>query len=143
MNFQLNIYAKSQDDALQVVEQIIPYFNPQYTLSVKPFTDYPEITEDTPIVLSGVTFSDDFEGSVGQRRTIIYTLDFEMKMSFMLPDKDAPIVRTVDANFFLMEEGLQDSDIFVERLNITPTPSNVSPDSDFGFNIQLIDDSSA
>lgn len=143
MNFQLNIYAKSQDDALQVVEQIIPYFNPQYTLSVKPFTDYPEITEDTPIVLSGVTFSDDFEGSVGQRRTIIYTLDFEMKMSFYGPDKDAPIVRTVDANFFLKEEGFNDSDLFVERLNITPTPSNVSPDSDFGFNIQLIDDSSA
>ncbi len=139
MGFQLNIYAKSQDDALQVVEQVIPYFNPQYTLSVKPFTDYAEIIEDTPIILNGVTFSDDFEGSVGQRRTIIYTLDFEMKMSFYGPDKDAPIVRTVDANFFLKEEGLQDSDLFVERLNITPTPSNISPDSDFGFNIQLLD----
>lgn len=143
INFQLNVYAKSQDDALQVVEQIIPYFNPQYTVTVKPFTDYPEILEDTPIVLSGVTFSDDFEGSVGQRRTIVYTLDFEMKISFYGPDKDAPIVREVDANFFLMEEGLQDSDVFVERLNITPTPSNISPDSDFGFNIQLFDDSSA
>ena len=85
MGFQLNVYAKSQDDALQIVEQVIPYFNPQYTLSVKPFTDYAEIVEDVPIILNGISFSDDFEGSVGQRRTIIYTLDFEMKMSFYGP----------------------------------------------------------
>lgn len=139
IGFQLNVYAKSQDDALQIVEQIIPYFNPQYTVSVKPFADYSEITEDTPIILNGVTFSDDFEGSVGQRRTIIYTLDFEMKASFYGPDKDAPIVRNVNTNFFLKEEGLNDSDLFVKVLNITPTPSDVSPDSDFGFNIQHLD----
>lgn len=139
MGFQLNVYAKSQDDALQIVEQVIPYFNPQYTLSVKPFTDYAEIVEDVPIILNGISFSDDFEGSVGQRRTIIYTLDFEMKMSFYGPDKDSSIIREVDANFFLKEEGFNDSDLFVERLNITPSPTNVSPDSDYGFNELLYD----
>lgn len=139
MGFQLNVYAKSQDDALQIVEQVIPYFNPQYTLSVKPFTDYTEIVEDVPIILNGISFSDDFEGSVGQRRTIIYTLDFEMKMSFYGPDKDSSIIREVDANFFLKEEGFNDSDLFIERLNITPSPTNVSPDSDYGFNELLYD----
>ena len=139
IGFQLNVYAKSQDDALQIVEQVIPYFNPQYTVSVKPFADYSEITEDTPIILNGVTFSDDFEGSVGQRRTILYTLDFEMKVSFYGLDKDAPIVRNVNTNFFLMNEGPQDSDVFVSGINITPTPSNVSPDDDFGFNVTTFD----
>jgi hypothetical protein len=139
MGFQLNVYAKSQDDALQIVEQVIPYFNPQYTLSIKPFTDYTEIVEDVPIILNGITFSDDFEGSVGQRRTIIYTLDFEMKMSFYGPEKESSIIREVDTNFFLKEEGFNDSDLFVERLNITPSPTNVSPDSDYGFNELLYD----
>ena len=58
INFQLNAYAKSQDDALQIVEQILPFFNPQYTLTMKPFDDYPEIKEDIPITAVGVNFAD-------------------------------------------------------------------------------------
>ena len=74
INFQLNIYAKSQDDALQIVEQILPTFNPQYTLTIKPFvSDYPAFKEDIPIIIQGLSFSDDFEGPQETRRTIIYT----------------------------------------------------------------------
>ena len=48
INFQLNIYSKTQDDALQVVEQILPTFNPQYTLSIFPFkTEYPSFKEES------------------------------------------------------------------------------------------------
>ena len=50
INFQLNAFTKNQDDALQIVEQIIPYFTPQYTLTIKPFAEYPNIKEDVPIV---------------------------------------------------------------------------------------------
>ena len=82
MGFDLNIYAKSQDDALQIVEQVLPYFAPQYTLSMKPFSDIATLTEDVPITLTGVAFNDDFEGAIEQRRTIVYTLSFEMKISF-------------------------------------------------------------
>ena len=71
INFQLNIYAKTQDDALQMVEQIIPYFAPQYTLTIKPFADYPDLVEDVPITIQGTSFTDDYEGAVEQRRTII------------------------------------------------------------------------
>lgn len=82
VNFQLSVYAKSQDDALQVVEQILPYFAPQYTVSVKPFSDFEEIKEDVPIVLDGINFEDTYEGALEQRRTIIYNLDFTMKIAF-------------------------------------------------------------
>ena len=52
IDFQLNIYAKNQDDALQIVEQILPTFNPQYTLTIKPFKEvYPDFLEDVPIVI--------------------------------------------------------------------------------------------
>jgi hypothetical protein len=79
ISFQLSIFAKSQDDALQIVEQIIPYFTPHYTVTVKPLSDF-DIKEDTPITLTGVAFSDDYEAPLEQRRTIIYTLDFDMKI---------------------------------------------------------------
>ena len=84
INFQLNIYAKSHDDALQVVEQIVPYFNTQYTLTIKPIDDYASIKEDSQVILQAVSFTDDYEGAIEQRRSIIYTLDFEMKINLLL-----------------------------------------------------------
>jgi hypothetical protein len=80
VGFQLSIYAKSQDDALQVVEQILPFFTPQYTVTVNPLDNF-DVKEDTPITLTGVGFSDDYEALLEARRTIIYTLDFEMKIN--------------------------------------------------------------
>jgi hypothetical protein len=131
MGFQLSVYAKSQDDALQIVEQIIPYFAPQYTLSVKPFIDHPEITEDVPITLAGVDFQDDYEGTIDQRRTIIYNLNFDMKINFYGPVREGKLIREVNLNLHTL-----DPNEFITNINITPTPLNVSPDSDYGFGIE-------
>jgi len=137
IQFQLNIYAKSQDDALQIVEQIIPYFAPQYNLTVKPFTDYPNVKEDVPVVLQGVTFSDDYESGLEQRRTIIYTLDFQMKINFYGPDRDQSIIREVNSPLSILTD-LQNN-LPLETINITPDPIGVSPDSDYGFNVKYLD----
>lgn len=100
MNFQLNIYSKSQDDALQVVEQILPYFTPQYTVTVNPLDDY-DVKEDTPIILQGITFSDDYEAPLESRRTIIYTLDFDMKV-FLYKDvgDNTSIINAYDVDIY-------------------------------------------
>ena len=136
INFQLSILADKHDDALQVVEQILPYFQPQYTLTMKPFADHPTILEDVPVGIVGSSFSDDFESALEQRRTIIYTLDFEMKLYFYGPIGDSSIIREVQTNYFLMGD---DSDTPVSRMITTPDPINVSADSDFGFNDAKID----
>jgi len=141
IGFQLNVYAKNQDDALQIVEQVIPTFNPQYTLSIYPFKDvYPDFIEDVPIVITGVTMADDFEGPLEARRTIIYTLTFEMKVQFYGDIENKEIIRRADARIFNMTAGLLDSDIYLERVTVTPDPSNVIglPDSDFGFNEDIV-----
>lgn len=137
INFQLSIYAKNQDDALQVVEQIIPYFNPQYTLTIKPFEDYTTIAEDVPITLQGITFTDDYESPLEARRTIIYTLDFDMKVRFYGPVGTQEIIRTAKAELYNMEAGSNDSDILIETLTVTPDPADASPDSDYGFNLSI------
>ena len=135
ISFQLNLYTKTQDDALQLVEQILPTFNPQYSITLKPFSEYSDILEDIPIAITGVTFTDDFEGEIGQRRTIIYTLDFEMKIRYYGAINTGPIVRDVRAKIFDIGSGLNDSDLRLETIQLQPNPTtlNILGDSDFGF----------
>lgn len=133
VNFQLNIYAKSHDDALQVVEQIIPYFNPQYTLTIKPIEGFDTIKEDSQVILQAVSFTDDYEGALEQRRSIIYTLDFEMKIAFYGPVTDGAIIRQADVDLYEMNSGLSDSDTYIGKIRVVPNPADASPDSDYGF----------
>jgi hypothetical protein len=140
INFQLNVYAKNQDDALQIVEQIIPTFNPQYTLTINPFaTEYPTLKEDIPIIIQGVSFADDFEGALEQRRTIIYTLDFEMKVQFYGNITTPEIIRKSIADVYLQGGGLADSDVKIEKITVTPSPLSTIglADSDFGFSTDI------
>ena len=145
INFQLNAYAKSQDDALQIVEQILPTFNPQYAITIKPFSaEFPSFKEDIPVIIQGVSFSDDFEGAMEQRRTIIYSLDFEMKLSYHGPISDNSIIRQADAKIFDIKAGLNDSDIGMETIRVTPNPISTIglADSDFGFTTTILDSAS-
>lgn len=140
ITFQLNVYAKSHDDALQIVEQVVPYFNPQYTLTIKPFiTEYPAFREDIPIAIQSLSFSDDYDGSLEQRRTIIYTMDFEMKMSFHGPIETKSIIRSSIANIYQQDAGLLDSDVLLETVTVTPNPTDAIglADSDFGFDTDI------
>lgn len=102
VSFELNIYGKSHDDCLQCVEQILPYFNPQYTVSMKPLEGMSEIVEDVPIILQSTTFSDNFEGALEDRRIIIYTLSFDMKINMWGPQSKTPrkVIETIDVDFF-------------------------------------------
>ena len=92
INLQLSVYARNQDDALQIVEQIFPIFTPDYTIAVKDL-EGPNTSINVPITLGGVTFSDDYEGSFEtSRRTLIYTLDFSLVAS---PNSNVGIIKTV------------------------------------------------
>jgi hypothetical protein len=99
LGMQLNIYAENQNEALQIVEQIIPTFSPEYTIAIKEL-EGADTTTDVPIVLNGVTFQDDYEGDFLTRRSIIYTLDFGMKIKFAGATTKSAIIRKVDTFFF-------------------------------------------
>ena len=141
LSMQLNIFTKSQDEALQIVEQIIPFFNPQYSITIKPFSAHPDILEDCPITLSGMSYSDDYEGSLDARRTIIYQLDFEMEANFYSGVINTQIIRKIETEQYLMDipNGLTaDSDAKVSTLTVLPNPLGVTADSDFGFTTTLV-----
>ena len=98
INMSLYVIAKNQDDGLQVVEQILPYFQPEYTVTITPVNGF-AYKQDVPIILTSVTISDDYEGDFLTRRALIYQLDFTMKMKFFGPTTNQGIIREVNIDF--------------------------------------------
>ena len=94
LNFTLSILAKNMNEALQIVEQILPYFQPEYTVTMKMVDSIPD-NRDVPVVLNGVSFEDSYEGSFEDRRVIEYTLDFQMKTYFFGPVYTGKIIKNV------------------------------------------------
>lgn len=78
MQFELSIMSKLNDDVLQIAEQILPYFQPAYTLSVDLIKSINE-KKDIPVILENITMQDDYEGDFTSRRVLIYTLRFTAK----------------------------------------------------------------
>jgi len=88
MQFELSIYTKLNDDALQIVEQILPYFQPSYNLTIE-LVDQIREKRDVPIVLESVTMQDDYEGDFSSRRVLFYTLRFTAKTYLFGPSSTA------------------------------------------------------
>ena len=88
MQFELAIMCKLNDDALQIVEQILPYFQPSYNLTVNLVGSIKE-KRDIPIVLENITMQDDYEGDFESRRVLMYTLRFTAKTYLFGPVADA------------------------------------------------------
>jgi hypothetical protein len=120
IGMQLSILAKNQDDGLQIIEQILPYFQPEYTLSIKPVSNF-DYKQDVPVILTGVSIADEYEGSFEERRVLTYTLDFIMKMKFYGPTVDQSVIREVNLDFENQQTGE-----FYEGLNYTVRPSDTS-----------------
>ena len=88
MQFELSIMTKLNDDALQIVEQILPYFQPAYNLSIELVESIKE-KRDVPIVLENITMQDDYEGDFTSRRVLLYTLRFTAKTYLFGPASSA------------------------------------------------------
>lgn len=88
MQFELSIMSKLNDDALQIVEQILPYFQPSYNITVR-LVDTIDEKRDIPIVLENITMQDDYEGDFTTRRVLIYTLRFTAKTYLFGPVSSA------------------------------------------------------
>jgi hypothetical protein len=88
MQFELSIMAKLNDDALQIIEQILPYFQPSYSMTLE-LVDVINEKRDVPVVLENITMQDDYEGNFTTRRVLIYTLRFTAKTYLFGPVSSA------------------------------------------------------
>ena len=95
IGMSLYVYTKNQDDGLQIIEQILPYFNPDYNLTLNAIPAM-GIKNDLPIILDSVNYEDEYEGDFSSRRAIIWTLNFTMKLNFYGPVNRQGIIRTTN-----------------------------------------------
>ena len=131
MDFELVVMAKSSDDALQIVEQILPFFQPDYTITLNDNSAM-GTTRDVPIVLNNVAYEDSYDGDFNERRVLTYTLTFTAKFYLYGPVVDQKVIKQVQVD--------QYTDMPVnapkreQRYTVTPNPITADADDNFGFN---------
>jgi len=118
VGFELNIMAKAQDEALQILEQILPVFQPDFTVTIKDIPDL-DLTSDVPIVLTGVTLNDEYEGDFLSRRAVIYTLTFETRIRYYRGIQDRGIIEKTEV-YYLDSESREN--IEVQKVDGTTVP---------------------
>jgi hypothetical protein len=105
IGIQLSIITKYQDDMLQIIEQILPYFQPQFNVTVDLVNSIGE-KRDIPISLEGISMSDDYEGDYSTRRSLVYTLNFTAKTAIFgaISDAKGPIIKKVQVDYYTNTE---------------------------------------
>jgi hypothetical protein len=133
IGFELNIFTKLNDDALQIVEQILPYFQPAFTLTVDLVDSIGE-KRDIPLVLDDISFKDDYEGDFSTRRSLIYTLRFTAKTYLFGPIADTTdgLIRKVQVDMYTSTDTVNAKREM--RYTVVPDPIDAAPGDDFGFN---------
>jgi hypothetical protein len=132
LSFELAIISKNQEDGLQILEQILPFFQPHYNLSVKLLPDVGE-TKDVPVTLNSVDYEDEYEGDFSARRAIIYTLQFTVKTYLYGPITDSKTIKKVITDMYT--DTNTSSAPREVRYTIQPDPLSADADDDFGFGV--------
>lgn len=153
INILLSIFVRNADDGAQILEQIVPYFRPEFVTNVRLIPEM-GIVSDTPVVLQDVSIEDTYEGDFDTRRALIYNMNFSIKAYFYGPVSNSGVIkRTIIP---IAVDTAADAP-FVEKLTVTPSqfangapltsPSansalsvntdQISANSDFGFTVDI------
>jgi len=153
INFQLSVFVKNTEDGTMIVEQILPYFTPEWTTTVQ-LVSQPNITLDIPLVLNNVSFDDVYEGSFEERRSLIWTLDFTMKAYVFGPTKKQEVIKLANVQLYSVS-GFDDlaNEPVDERVSVYPgqtangeattdanntvASSEISSDENWGYIINI------
>ena len=128
ITYKLFIFTATAENGLQIVEQIVPYFQPDYTVTINMVPDL-GIKRDVPIIIGDIQYEDSYDGNFETRRAVIYTMTFTAKTYLYGPATAGGIVRKVQSD--LGTDSV--SKAREERIVITPNPSTAKPGDDFGF----------
>ena len=153
INILLSIFVSNADDGAQILEQILPYFRPEFTTNIRLIPEM-NVVVDTPVVLQDVSIEDTYDGDFDTRRALIYNLNFSMKAYIYGPVANQGVIKRSVTNFFgdVPADSAQ-----IERLTVTPSQfangapltspsanaslsvetSAISANSDYGFTTDI------
>lgn len=149
-NFQLHIYVKNAEDGTKILEQILPYFTPDWTATVELIPEM-NINMDIPVVLNSVSMQDLYEGNFEQRRVLIWTLEFTLKGYLFGPTKKVGLIKFAEVNFIdnttSTNKLLETIEVYPGLLaNGSPTTdplltipyTSINADDDYGFIVRIV-----
>ena len=123
-SFELNIYTRNWEDGAQILEQIIPFFNPDYTITLKYLvsgSDY--VSENLPITLEDIEYKTEYEGPAGTVRNVIWTLNFTAHMLFYGPTPTNQVIKEVIINFRDYNSGNNEA---IMTSSVNPITANIT-----------------
>ena len=133
VNFELNVFVANSDDGLQIIEQILPYFQPDYTVTM--IEDRTMDTKrDIPFILNNVDYEDSYTGTLTSSRRIIYTLTFTAKIYLFGPISTSAVIKTVSADLY---SDTGSNAPRVERVTVTPNPTSADKDDTYTYTTTL------
>ena len=136
-NFNLSVFVKNADDGVQILEQILPFFTPDWTTSLKLIPEM-NITHDIPTVLQGVTVEDAYEGDFETRRSLVYNLDFLVKGYIYGPVKRSGLIKRTIIDITDSANTAVGVEPRLERITITPgLTANGTPTSSAASSINI------
>ena len=150
IEFDLNIMTKYNEDGTKILEQIVPFFKPDVTVSAR-LIDKMDLYYDIPIVLNSVSMEDAYEGDFLQRRALIWTLSFTLKGYFFGPVSDRKVIKFVQTNLYdQLTDTVPDSILSVrpgltaQRVGTTDIEEtipyeDISIDDDWKFIVQSVE----
>lgn len=119
LEFSLYIMTKYSEDAAKIMEQIVPFFNPEFTSTVKLLDNLDPI--DIPLVLNNVSTEEVYEGDFTERQSVLYTLGFTMKAWYFGPNRTKPMIKFVDVKVTQNTSPTADIDqVYQERYTTQP-----------------------
>jgi hypothetical protein len=130
ISYTLNIFTATAESGLQIVEQILPFFQPDYTITVNAVPSL-NIKRDVPIILNDVNYDDSYNGDFTQRRAVIYTLNFTAKTYLFGPATTQGVIKEVQSDLYSDTDTTNKAR--EERIVIVPNPTSADADDDFGF----------
>ena len=135
MDLALYIFAKNQNDGLACIEQILPYFNPDFNITVN---DLPEvgIKRDIKITLDNIQYEDEYEGEFANRLSLIWTLNFTMRLNFYSHVSNVDVIKKAIADVYADPEMTNDVNKLAAnrgRLTVSVNPSTAPPADTYSF----------
>lgn len=118
IDMSLYILTKTQEDGLQIVEQILPTFTPEYTLTINAVPDM-NVKLDVPIILNSVAVNDEYDGDFQTRRFVTHTLNFQMKVNLFGPITGRNVIDTVNANVGTNEDFSRPNRVYTAEGDVT------------------------
>ena len=135
VSFELNAFTATSDDGLQILEQILPYFQPDYTVTMIQDSTYMDTKRDIPFVLESVDYEDSYTGALTERRRIIYTLKFTAKIYLYGPISSSAVIRNAEADMYTNTSDAGPSRS--QRVTITPNPTGADKDDTYTYTTTL------